>query len=349
MRVSEKRRNRPAVFAAAALLFVLGLLLFLQAADYTLRPDHENTRVRTENFYAEPAGSLDAVFIGSSAAYAFFSPLRLYEKTGLTSAVFATPNQSVSVVRYIIEECRKTQPDAAYVIELRAVLADDEARGNIAVDFRRATDVMPFSKLRDDMIERFVPEEERLSVRFDLVKYHDRWKELRLGDLRLFWGKADPMKGWVFDTNVEPLTELDDFTAVNARLPVDKASGRDLEELLLWCRENGVDARFTVTPFAWSRKQAKIYNTVGDTVKEYGFPWLNLAKEQHAAGIDILRDFSDNRHTNLSGAVKCTDYVAEKLLGDVVPNGKADAAEWERCLEMYRIREREAAGAVLSE
>ena len=81
---------------ALTLVLLCALLVFLHTADYTLRPDDEGVRTRLEDFYAQPRDTLDVVFVGSSAVYAFFSPLRLYDRTGLTSALYSTPNQSVS-------------------------------------------------------------------------------------------------------------------------------------------------------------------------------------------------------------------------------------------------------------
>ncbi|MDO4493868.1 MAG: hypothetical protein Q4C53_08300 [Clostridia bacterium] len=347
MRGSERMRRN--VFRlGCVLLFLAMTVLFCISATYTLRPNHENTRVRMENFYAAPKDSLDVVIVGSSAAYAFFSPLRLYGQTGLTSAVYATPNLSVPAIRICIEECRKTQPDATYVIELRAVLSDDEARGNTETDFRRLTDMMPLSHLREEAIRSYVPEEDRMQVRFDLMKYHGRWKEATLSDLRLTWGKTDPMRGWIFDTGVFPLTEYTDCSAVNARISPDPQSETELRELLAWCKVTGVDARFVVTPFACARSQAKIYNSVADIVKEYGFPWLNLLRESKHIGLDPLTDFSDTRHVNQMGAVKCTDRLAAWLKDDAAAKEHRDKAAWDKDLAAYEEREA-AALAALSE
>ena len=170
---------------AMALVLLFALLLFLHTADYSLRPNDEGVRTRLEGFYAQPRDSLDVVFVGSSAAYAFFSPLRLYGQTGLTSALYATPNQSIPMIRYILEECARTQPGALYVIELRPMLASHEDNLHISADLRRLTDNMPWSLNRAKCIEALAPDSDTLSWHFDLAKYHDRWSEVKPADLRL--------------------------------------------------------------------------------------------------------------------------------------------------------------------
>ena len=116
-----------------------GLWLGYRTLAYTLRPDDEGVRTRLEGFYAEAPGSLDAVFIGSSAVYAYISPPRLYLDTGIRSYLYATPNQSVLSRRSRRHEStyrrwRRTQPDALYVIELRAMLSSAQDREAIAAD-----------------------------------------------------------------------------------------------------------------------------------------------------------------------------------------------------------------------
>ena len=126
---------------ALALVLLCMLMTFLHMADYTLRPDDEGVRTRLEDFYAQPRDTLDVVFVGSSAVYTFFSPLRMYDRTGLTSALYATPNQSVPMLRYILEEGRRRQPNALYVVELRSMLASHKDNLHIlSADLRRLTD-----------------------------------------------------------------------------------------------------------------------------------------------------------------------------------------------------------------
>ena len=81
-------RRKP---SALALVLLCMLLTFLHMADYTLRPDDEGVRTRLEDFYAQPRDTLDVVFVGSSAVYTFFSPLRMYDRPDLRAIRDAEP------------------------------------------------------------------------------------------------------------------------------------------------------------------------------------------------------------------------------------------------------------------
>ena len=318
----------------------LALVLALTAASYSLRPDDEGARTRLEGFYGEPRNTLDAVLVGSSAAYMFFSPMHLYEKTGLASCLVATANQSVQMLPFILEECLKRQPQALYVIELRPMLASRADLEAIGQDVRRLTDNMPYSLNRFRCIEALAPEEERLFWHLDLIKYHGRWKEVQLQDLRLFWGRPDPMKGFQFIEGIERIEKRSWKT--NARIAPDKDCENALRELLSLCRRQNVRALFVATPFSLSREQQKKYNAVGDIVSEYGYEFLDMNRCVEEIGLDFDTDYCDFRHTNTAGALKATEYLAEVLEARIVPQRRADRAKWDADMRCYLAKEQES-------
>ena len=323
---------------ALALALVCALAGLGWVASYTLRPNDDGSRARLEHFYAQPRDALDVVFVGSSAVYAFFSPMRLYAGTGLTSALYATPNQTVDMLRFILEECRRTQPDALYVVELRPMLASHEDNARIATDLRRLTDNMPYSLNRFRCIEALAPEEERLSWHADLIKYHGRWSEMSLDDLRAGWGRFDADGGFVLESRVEPI-EYRDWRAVNAAIPVEDENEAALRALLEGLRKRPLNVLFIATPFALSRAQQKKYNAVSGILQEYGYEFLNLNDRVQEIGLDFDRDYSDFRHVNILGAVKCTDYMGTLLADSKRPSGGRDRAAWDAALEGYMARE----------
>ncbi|MBQ9664669.1 MAG: hypothetical protein IJV40_16100 [Oscillospiraceae bacterium] len=330
---------------ALTLVLLFSLLLFLHTADYTLRPDDEGVRTRLEDFYAQPGGTLDVVFVGSSATYAFFSPLRLYGQTGLTSVLYATPNQSVPMLRYILEEGRRSQPGALYVIELRPMLASHEDNLRISADLRRLTDNMPWSLNRARCIEALAPDPDTGSWHLDLVKYHDRWAEMKLSDLRLRWGKADPKRGFAIDTRIEPVLESNWITTNTAILP-EAENESALRDLLDYVQQRDLNVLFVATPFSLSREQEKKYNAVSSIINEYGYDFIDLNRRYHEIGLDFKTDFSDFRHVNILGAIKCTDYIGNVLREKTMPCGRSDQNTWDKALTAYLLEENAAVSAM---
>ena len=328
------RKNR---YGLLLLSLFCTLYVFLQTASYSLRPDDEGVRSRLEHFYAQERNTLDVVFVGSSAAYAFFSPMRLYGATGLTSALYATPNETVPMIRYMLEECARTQPDALYVIELRAMLSTPEDNRRNAADLRRLTDNIPYGANRARCIEALAPDADRLSWHFDLIKYHSRWPQLHLSDLRLRWGHKDADAGFPIVTRIEAVVPRQ-WPEVNAEIPLEAENADALQELLHWIDGSGLDVLFVTTPFSLSRAQRKKYNTLSRILEEAGYAFVDM--NRISIGLDFANDFADFRHTNLSGAIKCTDWIGSLLLARRSPSLRANnKARWDEALEAYRLRE----------
>ena len=326
---------------ALALFLAFTLLVFLRTADYTLRPDDEGVRTRLEGFYAEPGNTLDVVFVGSSAVYEFFSPLHLYGETKLTSVLYATPNQSVSMLRYILEEVRRTQPEALYVIELRPMLASHEDNIQNAADLRRLMDNIPWSLNRARCIEALAPDSDTFSWHFDLIKYHDRWAEVKASDLRLKWGKPDKNKGFAINTETEIIQDRNWLT-INAAIAPEAENETALRELLEFIQKRDMNVLFVATPFSLSREQEKKYNATGKIIDEYGYDFIDMNRLYAELALDFETDYSDFRHVNILGAIKCTDYIGSVLQERILPSGRADQAEWDEAFAAYRQEERTA-------
>ena len=55
-------------------------------------------------------------------------------------------------------------------------------------------------------------------------------------------------------------------------------------------------------------------NKMASIVNEYGFSYYNFENDAKQIGIDEKHDFYNEDHMNVYGALKFTDYLAEKLL-----------------------------------
>ena len=103
---------------------------------------------------------------------------------------------------------------------------------------------------------------------------------------------------------------------------------------------------FLATPFALSREQEKKFNAVGQIVTEYGYEFINMNRLVTEIGLDFKTDYSDFRHVNILGAIKCTDWFGSTLQERRVPSGTGNKADWDRALATYRQAEKDAVIAV---
>ena len=320
-----------AAFAVIFLLLAAGVTQLMQ-------PKQNVSYQYMRGFYNEPDNTLDAIYIGSSAVYsAWLAPLA-WERYGFTSWSLSSSAQPLSAARYLIENARKTQPDAVFMIDLLCV--PSLGGGELPIDIHRVTDVMPWSgtKVRAiremsqvgglDSLEYFLP----------LVRFHSRWSELSSADLNT---DLEPVKG--AGTYVPLLWSSEDVsksvvrTSLEVALP--EAGQTVMDELLDYCRAEKIKAVF-VNPLAVVTDEGRNaqVNTAMRMCREAGFPVLDLPSLRGEMGIDLTKDYYEKPHTNIHGAIKMTSYVSQYLVenyGLKDKRGDASYADWDAAYETY--------------
>lgn len=79
---------------------------------------------RFTGFYAEKENTIDAILVGSSPVYPYYSAPALYGKSGIAAYPLSTNNQRPKAIKYLLKEAQKTRSVAVY-IEMRKFSADE--------------------------------------------------------------------------------------------------------------------------------------------------------------------------------------------------------------------------------
>lgn len=326
-------------FLKAAAFVLAFILIFNVVSDALVCPgDYRNWQWVGE-FYKAEKDSLDAVYIGSSAVYAFWSPALAWKENGIAVWNYTTGRQPLLAAKYIIEECRKTQKDALYIINLNRVSADyNEASIHYLLDY------MPLSlnklKLTKALCDGLnIAGEDRLEYYFPLEIYHSRWNQIGIQD---FSYEPDGTKGsanyYSFlrkfmegqnhtIASTEGVTEFDEFY-LNA-----------LKELLDYCEENEVKVLFTVNP-----QLSDVGDRYGDVayakklIEKRGFDIVDYWENVSETGIDVPQDFYNDRHTNIHGAIKMTNLLSSYLVENYKfedKRGKEGYEDWDEAFDNY--------------
>ena len=103
-------------FLFVALLFML--LSFIMPV-FTLKDKRPYQMF--EAFYSEKKDSVDAVMIGASNTYACWQSAIGWGDYGIAVSVLGFANLMPQAIRYYIEEARKTQPNALYIININNI------------------------------------------------------------------------------------------------------------------------------------------------------------------------------------------------------------------------------------
>jgi hypothetical protein len=122
------------------------------------------------------------------------------------------------------------------------------------------------------------------------------------------------------------IKEPEDYvTDERAELPEAELSV--LTDLLEYCKSEQLAVVFTVSPYYVTKDDWALFNTIGDVIESYGYPYFNANAYYEEMGIDFSADFYNRSHVNYLGATKYTTYFADYLVTvSDLPDHREDAA-----------------------
>lgn len=305
-------------FKIVLLLFFTIVLIFSGVAlSYLFRPV-TNSRKNICGFYAEKENSLNVVYIGGSDCYTYWEPLEAWKSYGFTSYNFALDALQPQVIKYILEEIKKTQSPNLYIIDLRPFEYGDliSAVENIpnmerVAPFRNLSDNLKYSINRVNLIENCAPDsEEKWTYYFDFAKYHNNlftffskeaWEHIR-NEKKLV------SKGFHYFDDANPIG-FNDTRDIREKTKLTESINNEFIRLLDYCKESEIQVLFVVPAYQNSAEDQRKYNYMEEIIRAYGFNYLNTNAYFNEIGLNVLTDFYDGDHVNLLGADKYTKFL----------------------------------------
>lgn len=296
---------------------------------------------KVAGFYNEEEYQFEVIFFGPSHAYAAFSPLVIWEETGIKSYVFSTQQQPLWATYTYIKEALKTQSPALIVLECRMALGDKEyymEEGDDKAVTYPYMDDLPLSWNKVELAVQSAPElEERFGLLFNFMMYHSRWNDLHREDFTFRRDEArDPYKGFVMLEPQEPLQPRPASETVTQAVPLLEKNQYWLEEIIKLCQEEGIELWLIKSPSNLELEEKALLNTVEETARRYNVPFHDFNVDYADIGLDESM-FFDAHHMDALGAGKFSRYFAH-ILQSARPNLKTDSGDpvWAADLEVYQ-------------
>ena len=291
------------------------------------------------NFYSEK-NKLDAVYIGASNVYPFWASPISWNDYGYTVYPLAVPDMPAKAIKYYIEEARKTQKDALYIISLNDFKNTEEISIQAA---HLSLDRMRMSKTKIEMINSLFPDitdEDAIKAElyFPLIRFHSRWDELETADFEI---DNNGLKGAstypIFLTTSNDISES--FQTTEERYELSQSQTEVLDDLLSYCDETDINVLFVIVPQAINNKQViGQLNRIGDIVSDRGFRVLNMLNKYEEIGLQIESDYYNENHLNIHGCLKYTKYFSDYLMKNysLIDNRSADGYQsWNKAYKEY--------------
>ncbi len=321
------------------LFFLIFILIFLRVSEIMTISSDDREYQGIAALFDESKETLDAVYIGSSNCYTFWNAHAAWKEFGIAVCPFYSSAQPLSAAKYMIQQARKTQPDAVYVVNINT-LGEDELNSAIT---HRMVDFLPFSldKLK---FTHFLCEynnlglKERLEYYLPIYRFHAKWGSLTDGN---FTQKTLGLKGVdIQDKHLQNQEDFsDDYMFTTEEAPIPEKIEKCLNDLLDYCDSEKLKVMFVTVPRTEkSIEDIKQFNTINRMVTERGYKALNMMDKEDETGISFVTDFYNCNHTNVHGAFKFTQYIAKELIADYGFKDKRndpDYKAWDQSYEKY--------------
>lgn len=335
-------RNKIKIKILGLICSIIVFIMLFISISYIMRPITKS-RQNICGFYAE--NEVDILFIGGSACYCSWQPLKAWKTYGFTSYNFATDAMQPQVVEYAVKEVEKYHKPELFVIDLRPfqygdMVGEDGINMERTAAFRNFVDNLKYSGERYELINSYAPtSEEKWTYHFDISKYHsglinlldfENWKYIDNENDLL-------SKGFHYHESAMGIDIVDTSLVAEEQVLAEKINNMFIK-LLEYCKSKGHQVLFVVYPYSGAEEDQRKYNYMLGKIDEYGFDYLNLHEKMQDVGLDRNTDFYDWNHVNLLGANKVTSYLGQYLFENYdLPDNRnnPEYASWNTDYEIW--------------
>ena len=335
----------------AALAVSLAVLLLLQALLVPKYMDNTKEGALIGEYYKN-AGNNDVIFIGDCEVYENFSPITLWEKHGIPSYIRGSAQQLIWQSYYLMEETFRYETPKVMVFNVLSMKYDTpkstgsqsqrEAYNRMTLDGMRLSS-SKWNSIFASMTEEEKKWEAQYSYLFPLLRYHDRWSQLKKDDFT-YWFQRDQVsdQGYLMQVGVKPLKD-----AHVERPLVDYSFGENswyyLDKMVQLCKEKGTQLVLikapALSPVWWDQWDAQI----AEYAEKNDLLYINMLDHLAEIGIDWSTDTYDTGlHLNVYGAEKAADWFGNYLRQQCnLPDRREDASLadiWAEKCETYHQR-----------
>jgi hypothetical protein len=260
----------------------------------------------------EKKDSIDVLVIGDSESFTSFSPMTIWEQTGISSYVCGQASQQITESYFMLKEALKQQSPRLLVFETNLF-------------FRK----LDGKKALQDIFS------ETGKYYFSIFRYHNAWKEFveekKMSDTQYFKGFSirDGVASYEGGTYMKETDEKKEISAVIKS---------NFEKILDLCKENNIQVLLYSAPSPVNYSFKK-HNALEEYAKEKDLPYIDLNLKTKELGIDWKKDSLDKGdHLNISGAEKVSKYMSKYLQDNYdLPNrrGSEEYKEWDKSEQQF--------------
>ena len=320
-------------YTLLTITLVLFSILFVKIMTYIMKPSSVDLK-NIAGFYGEEKNSLDMVYIGGSATFVYYEPLRAFERQGITSYNFAANTIQPELYKTMIKDILRRQNPEVIIIDARAFQYREKDQPPTEVAYRNVLTGMPLSinkiEFIHENVEKYLKEDDT-SYYFDIIKYHRNLEKIRVNDqIKMAFNMYEnQLKGFHFIPKVEKQKKIVNNTDI--KTPISEETEKILIDLLEYCRTTDCNYLFVVSPYVEQELHKENFNYISEIINQYGYNFLDANDYYDEMKLNFETDLYNYSHVNILGADKYTDFLCEYLIENYnLPDRREDEnyQEW---------------------
>ncbi len=311
------------VFSVAGILVLVVLLWLLQCLFVPKYMSKIPEGALIAEYYRDK-GPHDVVFVGDCEVYENFSPITLWEEYGITSYIRGSAQQLIWQSYYLLEDTFRYETPEVVVFNVLAMkygTPQSEAYNRLNIDGMR----LSVSKVRC-ILASMTEGEDLISYIFPLLRYHSRWNELTIEDLKyMFFRERVGHSGYLMQKGVRPAVD------VPLGIPLESYEFPEicwdyLDRMLELCNSHGTRLILIKAPSLYPYWYEEWDDQILTYAKKHGMKYYNLLDMCDEIGIDWSTDTYDmGLHLNVWGAEKLSVYFGKILSEEVgIPDWRGE-------------------------
>ena len=334
-------------------LLIILMIVSLFPLTYVFRLQDHNNRI-ISGFYGEKENSLDMVYIGGSACFVYWEPLRAWNTYGFTSYNYAHDTITPQAVKYDMIEIAKTQSPKLWVIDLRPFQYGEEKIPEVdenipvmecEVPLRNISDHMQYSQNRIDLINAHpVKWKDKIYYYWDFLKYRENWwqiaeegiESIKTGDFSSFgsYKSTNTYKGFHFIPSTEEVHFVD-YSNITEEKKLPESVDKLFLDTIKFCKDNNYNVLFVVHSYIQKESDKKEYNYMKRIIEKNGYGFLNANDYYKEVGLDYSFDMYNDNHVNIFGAEKYTDFLSKYIMEHYMLQDKRNDLEYAEWNTLY--------------
>lgn len=295
-----------------AVSFVLGFLCLAYLLNGALLIKRSDGITPMIDFYEQPAGTVDALLLGSSHAGMNVAVDAMWNSNGISAYALWGSVQPFWNSYYFLKEALTTQKPKVILLEVYAATFSDE----FSDDARQATNTIGIKNLKNrwDAIQVSAQSERQTELFLGYPLYHDRLFELVPSDFTYYFWQRDAFDKHGGASFSQKTLEVELPKPVEEKMPLPEKEEVYLQKIIDLCKEENLQLVFFLTPTPDAAYWVPLCNSIDDIAQRNGIPFINFNYMYDQLEIDSNACWmEDGNHLRYQDATKIGNYLAQYL------------------------------------